>query len=95
MVGKDASSLVMYHLWGRPSVHILPFSFPLHFSFIKFMAISDPFLCDILRLSGFIAPITFMSYSCVYSFYMATTALSACFFYAILGHHLGECHIHG
>ena len=29
--GEDASSLAMYHLWGRPYSHVLPFGFPILF----------------------------------------------------------------
>ena len=78
-VGDDSSYLVMYHLWGLPSTHVLPFSFPLRFYFIKLMAISAPFFCDIVRLSGFSSPINFMYYSCVYYLYMSSTALFPCF----------------
>ena len=79
IVSEDTSYFVMWHLWGRLSAQFLLFSFPLRFSFIKCMALSDTFFCDIVRLSGFSAPITFMSYSFLYSLYMATTALSPCF----------------
>ena len=43
------------------------------------MALGAPLFCDIVRLSGFSAPITSMSYSCVYSLYMAASALYMCF----------------
>ena len=65
-------------------MHILPFRFPLHFSFIRFIASSDPFLCDIVRLSGYSAPITFMYSNYVYSLYMAATTLSPCFLISFL-----------
>ena len=60
MVGEYASYLVMQHLLVRPSTHILPFGFPLRFSFIRFIAHSAPFFCDIVRLLKSSAPITFI-----------------------------------
>ena len=56
-----------------------PFSFTLRFYFIKFTALSTPLFCDLVRLSGFGAPITLISSSCVYYLYMDVTYISPCF----------------
>ena len=79
MVVEDASSLVMYHLWGCPSAHVFPFSFPLLFSFIRFIYRSYPFFCNFVRLSGSSAPITFMYSNFVYYLYMVGNTLSPWF----------------
>ena len=76
MVGEDASYLVMYNIWGRPYANVLPFSFTIRFYFIRFNDGSDHLFCDIVRLQESSDPITFMSSNCVYSLYMAATALS-------------------
>ena len=85
MVSGDASSLVMKHLWGRSSAHVVPFILPPRFSFIRFMGRIAPFFYDLVMLSGSSALIACMYYNCVYSLYMASTALSPCFLIPFLG----------
>ena len=84
MLGDDAPSLAMDHLWVRPCAHVLPFSFTLHFSFIRFIVRSAPFFYDLVRLSGSSALITFMSSICVYSLYMATISIPPLFLISLL-----------
>ena len=79
VISEDVYSLVMYNHRGLPSTHVLPFSFPLLFYFVGFISCSATFFCDIVRLLGSSAPITFMSSSFFYSLYMAATSLSTLF----------------
>ena len=71
MVGEDASYLCMWHIFGLPSAHVLPFSFPNLFYFIRFIDCSDPLFCDFVILSESSDPINLMYYSCMYYLYMA------------------------
>ena len=78
-VGDDASSLVLYHLCGPLSLHVIPFVFPILFYFIRFIVRSYPFLYDLVCLLGSSSPITFMYSNFVYYLYMTDTSLSTCF----------------
>ena len=61
MAGEDASYLVTYNLWVRPSAYVLPFSFPLRFYYIIFISRSSPFFCDVLMLLRSSTLINFLS----------------------------------
>ena len=82
--GEDAYSLVMNHIWGCPSAHVLLFSLLLRFPLIRFISHSGPLFYDLVMLLGSSDSITFMYSSCVYSLYTATTALYPCFFIPFL-----------
>ena len=62
MFGQYVSYLVMQHVQGFPSAHVLPFSFPLHFCFTRFISLNSPLFYNFVRLSGSGSPITFISF---------------------------------
>ena len=90
---EDASSLGMYHLFGLPSTHTLPFSFPQFFPLSGFLIPVIPYFVTLWYCQGPVPPLV----SCNLVGFTHSTWLLLIFsvcFYTFLGCHLRECCIH-